>query len=95
MIVYITIKLIACVRRWLVARRFPPSDEGGGFLRSKKTEGETRGHCRINRLRKNPVSLPQSPTVTAPSSEGAKKHQLNQSYKQSFIVIKKWEQCSQ
>ena len=27
-----------------VARPLPPSDEGGGFLRSKKTEGEKPSH---------------------------------------------------
>ena len=41
----------------------PPSDEGGGFLRSKKTEGE----------KVISISLPQSKAelLTAPSSEGA------------------------
>ena len=41
----------------------PPSDEGGGFLRSKKTEGE----------KAKSISLPQSKAelLTAPSSEGA------------------------
>ena len=44
-------------------RTWPPSDEGGGFLRSKKTEGE----------KAKSISLPQSKAelLTAPSSEGA------------------------
>ena len=49
--------------------RKPPSDEGGGFLRSKKTEGEklTRTFCTVVIL-----SLHQSRyRSTAPSTEGA------------------------
>ena len=42
----------------------PPSDEGGGFLRSKKTEGEKNKTTLTQ-------SLPQSRIrSTAPSSEG-------------------------
>ena len=46
-----------------LSRTQPPSDEGGGFLRSKKTEGE----------KAKAISLPQSKAelLTAPSSEGA------------------------
>jgi len=39
----------------------PPSDEGGGFCRRQKPEGETL----------HSFSLPQSAAQTAPSSEGA------------------------
>ncbi len=56
----------------------PPSDEGGGFLRSKKTEGENN---------KSSAFVVFSPSVifykmTAPSSEGAKYVKL-----QYFIVL--------
>ena len=44
----------------------PPSDEGGGFLQSKKTEGETE-----NTINNRFLSLSHEFLVPAPSSEGA------------------------
>ncbi len=49
----------------------PPSDEGGGFLRSKKTEGEIHKSTQYQQIYAKILSLPQSPMVTAPSSDGA------------------------
>ena len=50
----------------LLYKPLPPSDEGGGFLRSKKTEGETE-----NTVNKHFLFLSHEFLVPAPSSEGA------------------------
>ena len=51
----------------LLHKPTPPSDEGGGFLQSKKTEGETE-----NTINNRFLSLSHEFLVPAPSSEGAK-----------------------
>ena len=51
----------------IIAQTKPPSDEGGGFLQSKKTEGETENTINICFL-----SLSHEFLVPAPTSEGAK-----------------------
>ncbi len=54
-----------------IALEKPPSDEGGEFCRRQKTEGENPSNAENANL-----SLPQSATPTAPSSEGAKEQKF-------------------
>ncbi len=64
----------------LLYKPLPPSDEGGGFLRSKKTEGETE-----NTVNKHFLSLSHEFLVPAPSSEGANDISIQPSAKPQFI----------
>ena len=64
----------------LLYKPLPPSDEEGGFLRSKKTEGETE-----NTVNKHFLSLSHEFPVPAPSSEGANGISIQLSDKPQFI----------
>ena len=65
----------------LLYKPLPPSDEGGGFLRSKKTEGETE-----NTVNKHFLSLSHEFLVPAPSSEGANDISIQPSDKLPFYI---------